>query len=155
MTVDDLSGLIPLQEAGAVKALAHVFAQDTHPFPRQAIEDRWRQELQGPDVDAYVATVVSTAQVVAFAARRRDELLHFGTAPATWGSGLATWVHDRLIATYPPEFRWLRLWVFAENKRARSFYEKLGWRPTGEQSRSSFEPRPILLEYAMARRSDG
>ncbi len=152
MTVDDLRGLIPMQEEGAVKALAHVFPQDAHPFPRQAIEDRWRRELGASDIDAYVATTGTTGELVAFAARRGDELLHFGTASTTWGSGLATWVHDRLVETYPPEVGRLRLRVFAENRRARSFYAKLGWLPTGRQSRSTFEPRPVLVEYALTRR---
>jgi len=39
--------------------------------------------------------------------------------------------------------------VFADNRRARRFYEKHGWRPTGRSSVSSFEPYPVLLEYVL------
>ena len=39
--------------------------------------------------------------------------------------------------------------VFVDNGRARRFYEKHGWRPTGASSRSSYEPYPVLLEYVL------
>ena len=82
-----------------------------------------------------------------FAARRRDELLHFGTAPATWGSGLASELHDALLTTWPSDLERLWLRVFRDNHRARRFWEKHGWEPTGESTRSPFEPRPVLLTY--------
>lgn len=40
---------------------------------------------------------------------------------------------------------WLR--VFTGNERARRFYERLGWTPNGERSRSTFAPCPELLQY--------
>jgi RimJ/RimL family protein N-acetyltransferase len=85
------------------------------------------------------------------AARRADEVLHFGTALETWGSGLATWLHDALLTTYPPDVSQVRLRVFAGNHRARRFYEKLGWKETGVESRTSFPPHPTLLEYRLDR----
>ena len=132
-------------------ALAQVFPQDTHPFPREAVRDRWRRELEEPDVAAYVVTTGPAGDLVAFAARRGDELLHFGTAVETWGSGLATWLHDELVATYPSDVDRLRLRVFVENGRARRFYEKLGWLSTGHESRSTFAPYPTMVEYTLAR----
>lgn len=41
--------------------------------------------------------------------------------------------------------------VFAGNGRACRFYEKLGWRATGAESRTSFPPHPTLLEYVLDR----
>jgi GNAT superfamily N-acetyltransferase len=149
MTVADLPGLMPLQERGAVAGLGGVFPQETHPFPREAIRDRWRDELGDPHVAAYVATAGVAGNLVAFAARRGDELLDFGTALETWGSGLAAWLHDALVATYPPEVDLLRLRVFAANGRARRFYEKLGWQPTGRETTSTFAPYPVLVEYTL------
>ena len=150
MVQSDLSDLMHVQERGAVIGLGHVFPQETHPFPRDAIRSRWGRELGDPAVAAYVATD-SRGNVVGFAARRGDELLHFGTAVETWGSGLATWLHDQLLATYPPELGRLRLRVFAGNTRARRFYERLAWSPTGRESRTSFPPHPVLVEYAYDR----
>jgi RimJ/RimL family protein N-acetyltransferase len=150
MAYADLPELVVMQERGAVAGLSNVFPQDAHPFPRETIRSRWREELADPDIAAYVATE-GPGHVVGFAARRGDELLHFGTAVETWGSGLATWLHDELVATYPRELRELRLRVFTENRRGRRFYEKLGWKATGLESRTSFPPHPTLLEYRLDR----
>lgn len=146
----DLAGLMVLQERGAVAGLSNVFPQETHPFPREDVRNRWERELDDPAVVACVATAADVG-FVGFAARRGDELLHFGTALDTWGSGLAAWLHDALVATYPPEVRRLRLRVFGGNPRARAFYEKLGWVATGSVSRTSFPPHPVLLEYVLDR----
>lgn len=145
MTVEDLPAVLVVQERGAVSGLASIFPQDAHPFPRDAVPDRWRTELEAQDVAAYVA-VDEVGAVTGFAARRDDELLHFGTAVETWGSGRGAWLHDALLATYPPDRRRLWLRVFEENGRARRFYERLGWTPTGRTSRSDFAPHPVLVE---------
>ena len=139
-----------LQERGSVTALAHLFPQEIHPFPRASVLARWRTELEAPDIAAYVA-LDREGRITGFAARRGDELLHLGTAVESWGSGLATWLHDQLLATYPADLAQLRLRVFEENRRARRFYEKLGWSSTGRQSRSSFAPHPVLIEYDLDR----
>lgn len=150
MAADDLAPLLVVQEQGAVAGLSDVFPQATHPFPREDVRQRWQAELADPGITAFVA-VGPDDGIVGFAARRGDEILHFGTALETWGSGLAVWLHDALVATYPPEISRLRLRVFAGNGRGRRFYENLGWVPTGVESRTSFPPHPILLEYVLDR----
>ena len=148
MTHDDLPTLIGVQEAGAMISLAEVFPQDRFPFPRDAILARWREELDDTAIGTLVA-IDDDGQLVGFAATRGPELLHFGTAVPTWGRGVAgellAVVVDVLRATGAEP----RLLVFAANVRARRFYEKHGWRPTGASSASSFEPHPVLLEYAL------
>ncbi len=151
MTAEDLPAVVVVQERGAVAGLAAIFPQETHPFPRAAVLDRWRTELEAQDVAAYVA-VDELGAVTGFAARRDDELLHFGTAVETWGSGRAAWLHDALLATYPPDLRRLWLRVFRENRRARRFYERLGWVTTGRTSRSGSAPHPVLVEFVLDRR---
>lgn len=142
----DLVALVAVQEEASVAALAHVFPQDTHPFPTDAVLARWREELADPAIAAYVATDVD-GRVTGFAARRRDELLHFGTALPTWGTGLADELLDALLATWPPDTDRLWLRVFEENHRARRFWARHGWTPTGRSSRSDFAPHPVLLDY--------
>jgi RimJ/RimL family protein N-acetyltransferase len=149
-TEADLYGLVLVQEEGAVVGLGHIFPQDQHPFPREAILQRWATELDDPTVDVYVSTD-EAGGVTGFAARRNDELLHFGTAMSTWGTGLADDLHDALVDTYPAEVERLCLRVFTENHRARRFWEKHGWRATGRESRSPFAPHPVLLEYELNR----
>ena len=150
-TAPDLPELVSVQEHGAVVALSHIFPQDTHPFPRAAVLQRWRDELQNPSIAIYVSTD-EAGHITGFAARRHDELLHFGTAIATWGTGIATAFHDALIETYPPDLHRLWLRVFEANARARRFWEKTGWKPTSRKTRSTFAPYPVLVEYELRQR---
>lgn len=145
-TEADLPELVDRQEEAAVVAFAHVFPQDRYAFPRTAILERWRGELEDPAVGVYVSTDAA-GRITGFAARRDDELLHFGTARDTWGTGLAADLHDALLATYEPALDRIRLRVLEENPRGRRFWEKMGWQPTGSRSRSPFAPYPVLLEY--------
>jgi RimJ/RimL family protein N-acetyltransferase len=154
-TLDDVEAILDVQQPGAVLAFSHIFPQDEHPFPRTALTDRWRGEIADPGTRVYVSTG-ETGAVSGFAATRGAVLLHFGTAVATWGTGLARELHDAVVrelagtgATH------VRLHCLEQNRRARRFYEKLGWRPTGEQTRSPFAPYPVLLEYELALGADG
>jgi GNAT superfamily N-acetyltransferase len=148
---EDLGALIEIQEAGAVAGLSHIFPQDRYPFQREVIFERWRRDLIDSTIHAYVSTDDSGA-LTGFAATRRNELLRFGTAVRLWDSGLATSLHDFVVeelrrtnADADHAFYWLR--VFEENRRARRFYEKLGWTATDVRTRSTIEPHPNLLEY--------
>ena len=85
-------------------------------------------------------------RVAGFAAVRGSEVLHFGTALDTWGSGLAATAHDELVELL--RVRGLErpaLHVYAANARGRRFWEKHGWRPTGDVERGSFPPYAELL----------
>jgi RimJ/RimL family protein N-acetyltransferase len=149
-TETDLDSLLEVQEEGAVRALSHIFPQGTHPFPREEVRSRWAEELADPGIRAYVITN-NDEEVVGFAATRDDELLHFGTAVETWGTGTAAAAHDALLRALAADgVVQARLRVFEENHRARRFYEKLGWEETGERSRTSFPPHPVLVEYRRA-----
>jgi RimJ/RimL family protein N-acetyltransferase len=147
---EDLEALVAVQEQGAVAGLGHIFPQDEHPFPRAAVLQRWAAELSDPGTEVYVCTD-DEGQISGFAALRDDQLLHFGTALHTWGTGLATELHDALLASLPSTVMRCRLRVFEENRRARRFYEKLGWTPTGELTRSTFPPHAKLVEYTRSR----
>ena len=108
MTAADVPAVIGVQEPGAILGLAGVFPQDQHPFPREAIAERW-------------------------------------------GTGLAMLAHDEVLDHLRERgIRRARLRVFTGNGRGRHFYEKHGWEPTGERSRSSFAPYPELLGYTIS-----
>jgi RimJ/RimL family protein N-acetyltransferase len=144
----DLGLLLEMQRVGAVAGLGNIFPQQDHPFPSEEIRRRWEREIADPTLRCYV--VVSADQdrgVLGFAALRGAELLHFGTALDTWGSGLAVRFHDALIATYDAQTTLLFLRVFEDNVRARRFYEKLGWQCTGVRTATSFPPHPTLVRY--------
>jgi RimJ/RimL family protein N-acetyltransferase len=143
----DLPALLDVQQGGAVLALGHIFPQDQHPFPRAELQSRWAAEIADPAVDVLVIEP-DGGRIAGFAAVRGNELLHFGTAVETWGSGLAAAAHDQLVARFSGDRAVLR--VFEENRRARRFYEKLGWRCTGHTTRTSFPPFPVLIGYELS-----
>lgn len=142
----DLDALVEVQRAGAVAGLAEIFPQDRFPFPTDEIRARWEHELADPAIDCFV--VVHDDTVAGFAATRRAELLHFGTAPATWGSGLAGAAHDEVLAHLQAQGlarAWLR--VFDENHRAVRFYVRRGWAATSEIERSEYPPHAVLRRF--------
>jgi RimJ/RimL family protein N-acetyltransferase len=146
MTAADVPSVLDVQEPGAVRGLAEVFPQDAYPFPREDVERRWLQEIEMPDVECHV--VLLDDVVAGFVATRGAELLHFGVAVEHWGTGLAPAAHDAVLDRMQGQGirrAWLR--VFTGNLRGRRFYERLGWRPTGDRTRSTFPPHPELLRY--------
>ena len=149
MTVEDLVELIDLQQAGAVVGMADVFPQEQFPFPREAIVERWRTEIGDPSIDCLVASDDS-GRLIGFAATTGRELLHFGTAIDTWGQGTADALLEVVVGLLRATGEVPMLRVFVDNGRARRFYEKHGWRPTGASSRSSYAPYPVLLEYVLS-----
>ena len=148
LTEADLVALVPLQEAGGVAGLADVFPQEEYPFPRDRVAARWREEIADPDISTWAVEVDGRLQ--GFVAVDDDELLHFGTAVGTWGSGLAEDAHDLAVGELARRgIRTARLWVFAGNARAIRLYERLGWRPTGASRPTTFPPNPTLLAYEL------
>ena len=148
MTAADVPAVVAVQEPGSIEALVDVFPQDEHPFPRAEVTRRWLEELAEPGTDCFV--VEEDGAVVGFAAARDDELFHLGVAVERWGSGVARTAHDALLDLIRDRgvaVAWLR--VFEGNARARRFYERLGWVATGERSRSTFPPCPVLLRYEL------
>lgn len=146
MSLDDVPAVMAVQEPASVAGLSGVFPQDTHPFPREVLADRWRQEIADPAVDCFV--VLRGDVVAGFAAVRGDEVMHFGVAVEEWGSGLAVAAHDALLQRMRAagvERAWLR--VYAANPRGRAFWTKLGWVDTGERSRGPMPPHAELLTW--------
>ncbi|MEP6650634.1 MAG: GNAT family N-acetyltransferase [Lapillicoccus sp.] len=148
LTAADLPALIPLQETGGIAGLGHIFPQEAHPFPRERIAARWREEIVAHDTDTLAVEV--NGELRGFVALRGEEVLHFGTAVESWGSGLAEEAHDLAVDRLVRRgVGTARLWVFTENTRAVRFYERLGWQPTGETRPTTFPPHPTLVAYQL------
>lgn len=150
MTLDDLDDVLFVQQQGAQTGLANIFPQDQYPFPLERVRARWEEEVTDPGIDCFVVLDDRDA-IAGFVAMRGDEFLHFGTAVWSWGNGLAGSAHDQVLGRWRArgcERAWLR--VFEDNVRARRFYERRGWVPTGERSRSGFAP-PSRVAHLPAR----
>ncbi|MEW1953613.1 GNAT family N-acetyltransferase [Terrabacter sp. NPDC080008] len=146
LTLGDLDALMEVQREGAVIGLGHILPQAEHPFPVARVRARWEREIADPDVDCF--TITLAGEVAGFAATRRGELLHFGTAVSTWGSGLADAAHTELVDHLRGMgHRDLFLRVFDENTRAVRFYVRRGWIRTEHTTRTTFPPHPTLRRY--------
>ena len=144
----DLDDLLVVQREGAIAGLGHIFPQEANPFPVERIRERWAREIDDPGIDCFA--VVDDGRVAGFAATRGAELLHFGTAVDTWGTGLAGEAHDALVQHLGDQGHAVAsLRVFEENERAVRFYVRLGWRDTGVTSRTTFAPFPVLRRYEL------
>jgi RimJ/RimL family protein N-acetyltransferase len=140
MRPEKVDSVVTVQQEGAVAAFGHIFPQDAHPFPRAEVQQRWAYELSRSDIQCFV--VEGPDRVVdGFVAISGNQLLHFGTAKSTWGSGPAGRAHDEVL-DYLREQGHSRAWlsVLEQNGRARRFYEKRGWVPTGRSLQSGFHP---------------
>jgi RimJ/RimL family protein N-acetyltransferase len=154
MRADDVPAVMEVQEPTSVAGLSGVFPQHAHPFPREVLAERWREEIDDPAIECFV--IERAGAVAGFAALGGDEVKHFGVALEEWGSGLASAAHDELLArmtaagvTRP----WLR--CYAANPRGRAFWEKHGWVETGERSRGPMPPHAELLTYVYDPGSSG
>lgn len=148
MRVEDIPAVMAVQEPASIAGLSAVFPQDSHPFPREVLADRWRDEIAAPGVECLV--ILREDEIAGFAALAGAEVKHFGVSVEEWGSGLAGVAHDELperMRASGVERPWLR--VYAANPRGRAFWEKLGWRDTGERSRGPMPPHAELMTYAL------
>ncbi len=146
MRASDIDAVLDVQQPAAIAGLSEVFPQDLYPFPRRVIAERWAREVADEGIDCFV--VLRDGAVAGFAATQGAEVLHFGVALAEWGTGLAVRAHDELLAHLRAggtSEAWLR--VYAGNGRGRRFWERLGWRATGETTTSTLPPYADLLTY--------
>jgi Acetyltransferase (GNAT) family len=75
-------------------------------------------------------------------------LTHLFVRRPFWGSGAADLLHERIVAGMCERgFLSARLWTPVGQARARAFYERNGWRPTGELDLEN-DLQLELLEYA-------
>ncbi|MDZ5663793.1 GNAT family N-acetyltransferase [Nocardioides sp. S-58] len=138
-TADDVVALRDLERAASRAGLAHVFGD--LPYPDDDVLARWALLLDDPTV--VVDVVDDEDGLVVLAAHDGSTLRHLAVRPDRWGAGLA---RDGFARAEAAGAR--RLWVLADNHRARTLYESLGWRPTGESQECPWAPYPTEVEYA-------
>ena len=138
-TEADAVALRDLERIASPVWLAHVFGD--LPYPDDDVLARWALLLDDPTV---VVEVVEDEQgLVALAAHDGTSLRHLAVRPDHWSAGLGREAFARAEAAGAR-----RLWVLAENARARTLYESLGWAPTGVSQECPWPPYPTELEYA-------
>lgn len=86
-TDQDVDGILDVQEPAAILALGHIFPQDQHPFPRDAVGGRWRTDVADESTTVYVC-VDASGQITGFAARHEDDCC---TSARRWSRGEQGW----------------------------------------------------------------
>jgi RimJ/RimL family protein N-acetyltransferase len=124
-----------VQRAASLAGVAHIYGDE--PFPDEAVRERW-QRFPG------IVLVVERDDAVVGVAGIEGEWLHgFYVVPTSWGSGVADELHAAVV-----ERGVRRLWCLEDNRRARRFYEKRGWRLNGETRVVEYPPHPLDVGYS-------
>jgi ribosomal protein S18 acetylase RimI-like enzyme len=107
-------------------------------------EETWRQALSG-DGNPAVYVAVQDGDVAAFCAvatpsrddDAQDDVAEVGAIyvdPAVWRTGFGRALMDVALADLRAGgWRWVTLWVLAENQRARDFYTRFGFKSDGAE----------------------
>lgn len=123
--------------ATALHAYAGIFPPEA-PAPGHAdLATTVRREIEGPRACGIVAERDGAIVGMVTVRPWPDEpptgrLARLYVAPVHWGEGLGASLHDRALAEMRRlGFAGAKLWVLRANTRARRFYERRGWTPTG------------------------
>ena len=138
-TSADAVALRDLERTASRAGLAHVFGE--LPYPDDDVLARWALLLDDPEV--VVEVVDDDHGLVALAAHDGSRLRHLAVRPDHWSAGLGREGFVRAEAAGAS-----RLWVLADNDRARGLYGSLGWEPSGLSQECPWPPFPTELEYA-------
>lgn len=131
-----------------VASLPHIFPPDEYPFPYEPILQRWQDELVDPAFEILVHR--KDGKIVGYVASHDEWLNHVATLPSEWGTGLATWLTKASVESRRTlGHDVVHLWVLKENHRARRFYDRSGWEPSGVVVNEPFPPHPEKLEYVL------
>jgi GNAT superfamily N-acetyltransferase len=141
---DEAETHFALQRKASLAGLAHIYPPDEFPYPDDAIRERW-QGIAG------VVLLAEQAGVAVGVAAVDGCWLHgLYVVPDAWGTDVARALHDAALAELA-DCAEVKLWVLEENRRARRFYEKSGWRPNGTTRVVEYPPHPLDVGYSFIR----
>ena len=137
---EELDAIVAINRAAATAAYAGIFGDA--PYPEDGVRRRYTRLLADPEVAVFLADGVG------YAAARPGHVEALYVVPDAWGTGVAgeLYAHVAAVAGRPAT-----LWVLEANERGRRFWERRGWRPTGERDESG----AVELQYAIADDSHG
>lgn len=121
----DLDAIVVVNRAAATEAYAPIF--DGVPYPEERVRARYQQLLNDGSTQLFIAE--EAGKPVGYAAARPGRLEALYVAPQWWGTGLADTLYERAAQVAGSD---AKLWVLRDNERGRRFWERRGWRATGE-----------------------
>lgn len=137
---EDAADLAAIQaaswNAAFVEILTPEILREYTDFAR--LEEMYRSILASPELHLTLELVNDAPHGLAAWSDSRDgepqtaELICIHSRPSNWGKGYgAALMRHALLEMENAGYSYAALWVFAENRRARRFYEALGFAPTG------------------------
>jgi ribosomal protein S18 acetylase RimI-like enzyme len=134
--------LADLHRAAAIAGYGHIFPSEAPPPSLEEVLEQWTFWL-GPDWDAgrraFVADDDGASVGVVLAGPDPSDptsghLARLYVSPHRWGQGVGRALYEVAVGHLRgADFADATLWVLERNERARAWYERLGWRPTGER----------------------
>ncbi|BCJ33040.1 N-acetyltransferase [Actinocatenispora thailandica] len=146
---EDTQRLLAIQRAASLAGYQHIFPAEQYPFPdQQVLAECWTM-LTDPACQVLVG-VGDDSTVVGFVARQAESISRLYVDPAYWRRGYGA----RLLAAAvdgarADGHRTARLWVLADNRNARTLYERHGWRIDGRTGSAGFPPYPTEVGYRL------
>ena len=138
--------LLAIQRQASAAAFAHIFPPERYSFPDDDVRELWVDALADPEVEVYV----TEGEPIGSVSIGYGYLRTLYVVPESWrrGVGAALLAHGvvRLRARGVTE---ARLWTLEGNEPGRRFYERRGWRLTGETRVVPFPPHPLDVQYAL------
>ncbi len=143
-------GITAVHQRAARVGFAHIFPPDAPPPAFGDDLARWAYWL-GPDYEngrrCYVALDDDDIIGVVLAGPDPEEpraghLARLYIRPDRWGRGVGSHLYGIAMADLRSRFNGATLWVLEGNTRARTWYERLGWRLT-ERRKTTYAPASI------------
>ena len=137
---EDAADLAAIQaaswDAAFVEILTPEILREYTDFAR--LEEMYRNILASPELHLTLELVNDVPHGLTAWSNSRDgepqtaELICIHSRPGNWGKGYgAALMRHALLEMENAGYSYAALWVFAENRRARRFYEALGFAATG------------------------
>jgi GNAT superfamily N-acetyltransferase len=151
-TVDDAEGFTRAYEASWDDALGVMVGrrvEELSPYGERIEAFRTFAELP-PGAGGWVAE--DGEEIVGVAVRLGPELRSLYVVPKAWGTGVAAALMRAAIDAIGADgHSEAALWVVEANARARRFYEREGWEPTGATRISELGPPELRYRLQLSR----
>ena len=153
---DDAPLVAQLQIDATLAAYGRIFPASAPPPVFDEVLAEWRDRLGGVAATGQTTLVaVDDGRIVGVVVAGPDlvrpdrgHVARFYVAPDRWGQGIGRRLYLAALGWLRRgDYREATLWVLERNDRARAWYERLGWRTTGER-KTVYEPAGIVdLQY--------
>jgi GNAT superfamily N-acetyltransferase len=150
--VDDADGFVRAYEASWDAALAGLVGRPLKEFsPYDERIQSFRRAVADLPPGAGLWVAERDGEIVGVAVHSGAELRSLYVAPQAWGAGVAVPLMDAAIAAIRAEGHdEASLWVVDANARARRFYEREGWEPTGETKETEVGPQELRYRLRLS-----